>query len=100
MNVLLWIVQIALATLSFSGGAYKIFSFDQLAQMPQTAALSRAGWGDLGAFEILCAVLLIVPAAVWRRPGLASVAAVAVAVESVALATFYARYSLELAVTN
>ncbi len=31
--------------------------------MPQTAALSRGGWGSLGVFEMLCAILLIVPAA-------------------------------------
>ncbi|MGH8226908.1 MAG: hypothetical protein ACREU3_03215 [Steroidobacteraceae bacterium] len=44
MNMLLWIVQVALALFSFMGGQYKLFHFDALAQMPQSAALSHGGW--------------------------------------------------------
>jgi hypothetical protein len=43
MNILLWVVQLALAVFSFAGGAYKIFSFDELAKLPATGALPRAG---------------------------------------------------------
>ena len=100
MNVILWIVQIALAFLSFSGGAYKIFSFAELAKMPQTAALPRGAWGALGAFEIMCAVLLVVPAAISWRPLLTPVAAAALAVEGLVLSALFARYSLALAATN
>jgi hypothetical protein len=45
MNILLWIFQVALALLCFAGGAYKLFQFDELAKVPATAALPRAGWG-------------------------------------------------------
>jgi hypothetical protein len=38
-----------------------VFHFDEIAKMPQTMALSRGGWGALGMFEMLCAVLLVVP---------------------------------------
>ena len=100
MNILLWIVQLALAVLSFAGGAYKIFSFDELAKMPATAALSRGGWGALGVFEMLCAVLLLVPAATKWRPVLTPLAATALALESLALAVMYSRYSLSLTATN
>lgn len=100
MNILLWIVQVALAVLAFAGGAYKVFSFDQLAQMPATAALPRGGWGALGVFEMVCAVLLIVPAAIRRMPILTPLAAAALALESLALAWLYSRYSLDLAATN
>ena len=100
MNVLLWVLQILLALLSLAGGAYKIFSFDELAKMPATGALSRGGWGALGAFEMLCAVLLIVPAAMKWMPVLTPLAAAALALESLALAGLYARYSLKLAATN
>jgi outer membrane murein-binding lipoprotein Lpp len=31
MNVLLWVLQVALAFLYLSGGAYKVFKFDALA---------------------------------------------------------------------
>lgn len=61
MNILLWIVQVVLAVLAFAGGAYKIASFDELAKMPATAAMPRGAWGALGGFEMMCAVLLLVP---------------------------------------
>lgn len=100
MKVVLWIVQAVLALLAFAGGAYKLFSFDELAKMPATAALPRGAWGALGVFEIVCAILLIVPAATNWKPRLTPFAAVALALESVALAVVYARYSVQLAATN
>lgn len=98
MNILLWIFQAALALLYFSGGAYKVFSFDELA--PQMDALSRSGWSVVGMFEMLGAVLLIVPAAAKWMPVLTPIAAAALAIETFALAALYARYSLKVAVTN
>ncbi len=100
MNVLLWIFQVALALLSFAGGAYKVFMFDELAKVPTTGALSRGGWGALGVFEMLCAILLIVPAAAKWMPVLTPLAATALGLESLALAGLYARYSLKLTATN
>ena len=100
MNVLLWVVQAALALLSFGGGAYKVFMFDELAKMPAMGALSRGGWGALGVFEMLCGVLLVVPVATNWMPVLTPLAAAALALESLALAGLYARYSLELTATN
>jgi len=100
MNVLLWVVQAALALLSFGGGAYKVFMFDELAKMPAMDALARGGWGALGVFEMVCGVLLVVPVAANRMPFLTPLAAAALALESLALAVLYARYSLELTATN
>ena len=68
--------------------------------MPATEALSRTGWGALGGFEMLCAVLLIVPAFMKRMPNLTPLAAVALGLESLALAWLYARYSTDLTATN
>jgi hypothetical protein len=100
MNVFLWILQAALALLSFAGGAYKLFAYDELAKVPATAALPRAGWGGLGVFEMVCGVLLVVPAAAKWWPILTPVAAAALALESLVLAGVDARYSLELTATN
>ena len=100
MKILLWIFQVALALLSFAGGVYKVFMFDELAKVPATGALGRGGWGALGVFEMLCAVLLIVPAATNWMPVLTPLAAAALVLESLALAGLYARYSLELTATN
>ena len=98
MNVLLWVVQLALAFLCLAGGSYKAFMFGDLAN--QMRALPLGGWRALGGFEMLCGVLLVVPAATNWMPVLTPLAAAALALESLALAALYARYSLALAATN
>jgi len=98
MNVLLWVLQVALAFLYLSGGAYKVFKFDTLATYMR--ALSRGGWRTLGVLEMLGAVLLIVPAAAHWMPVLTPLAAAALALETLALAGLYARYSLKLTAAN
>ena len=98
MNVLLWILQLALALLYLAGGAYKVLHFDEIAN--QMAPLSRGGSGALGVLEMLGAVLLVVPAAAKRMPILTPLAAAALALESLALAGLYARHSLDLTAAN
>ena len=98
MNVLLWIVQIALALLYLAGGSYKVFMFDELAK--QLVAISRGGWRVLGVLEMVGGVLLIVPAAARWMPVLTPLAAAVLALETLGLAAVYARYSLAIAATN
>ncbi len=98
MNVLLWVLQVALALLYFSGGAYKVFMFDELAK--QMSALPRGGWRALGVLEMFGAVLLVVPAAARWMPELTPLAAAVLTMETLAIAALYARYSLQLAATN
>ena|ERR1044072_8661492 len=98
MNVLLWILQVALALLYFAGGSYKVFRFDELAG--QLAALPRGGWRALGVLEMVGAVLLVVPAAARWMPELTPLAAAVLALETLGLAALYARYSLAIAATN
>ena len=100
MNLLLWVLQVALALFYLAGGQYKVFHFDELVKVPPASALSRGEWGALGVFEMLCAVLLVVPAAAKWMPVLTPLAAAALALESVALALWFARYSLALRATN
>jgi uncharacterized membrane protein YphA (DoxX/SURF4 family) len=97
MNVLLWIAQVLLALLSIAGGAYKILEFDQIANMPQTAALPHAVWIALGVFEIICGLLLIIPISGGR---FVPIAATALAIEGIALAVLDARYSTEFKAQN
>jgi len=51
-------------------------------------------------FEVVGAVLLIVPAAAQWTPALTLLAAAALAFETLALAAVYARYSLKLTAAN
>ena len=98
MNALLWVLQVGLALLYFAGGAYKTFMFDELAG--QMGVLSRGGWRTLGILEVVCAVLLVFPAAARWVPALTPIAAAALALETLVLAGLYARNSLQLAPTN
>lgn len=98
MNILLWVLQIALAFLLISGGAYKVFKFDALAT--HMRALPRGGWRALGVLEMVGGLLLVVPPVVNWMPILTPLAAAVLALESLALAALYARYSLKLAATN
>ena len=98
MNMLLWVLQIALAFVYCSGGAYKVFKFDTLAN--HMRVLPRGGWRALGMLEIVGAVLLVIPTAVTGMPALLPLAAAVLALETLGLAALYARYSLKLAATN
>jgi hypothetical protein len=100
MNILLWVLQVALALFCLAGGAYKIFQFEELAKVPAAAALPRGGWGVIGVFEMLCAVLLVVPAAAQWMPILTPLTAAALTLESLALGGLFARYSLKLTAAN
>lgn len=91
MNILLWVLQIALAVLYLAGGSYKTFKFEELAK--QMVAIPHGGWRALGVLEMVGGVLMAVPAAV-------PYAAAVLALETLILAALYARHSLKLAATN
>jgi uncharacterized membrane protein YphA (DoxX/SURF4 family) len=98
MNILLWILQAGLAFMYLSGGAYKLFKFEELANQMQL--LPHAGWRLLGALEVVGGILLIIPAATKWMPSLTPLAAAVLALETLALAGLYASKSLKLAATN
>jgi hypothetical protein len=98
MNILLWVLQAVLALLYLAGGAYKVLGCKELTR--QFSALSGNGWRALGVLEMLGAVLLIVPAAANWMPVLTPLAAGVLALETLALAGLYARYSLKLTAEN
>lgn len=98
MNILLWIMQGALAFLYFSGGAFKIFKVEDVAS--QIPSIPHALWRVLGTIEVVGAVLLIVPLAFKWMPSLTPAAATVLAVETLLLAALYASHSLKIAVTN
>jgi drug/metabolite transporter (DMT)-like permease len=98
MNILLWVLQVALAFLYISGGAYKVFKVDNLAG--HFRGLPPTVWRALGVFELVGGVLLVVPAKLTGVPMLPALAAALLAIESLALAAAYARKSLKLVAAN
>jgi len=98
MNLLLWVLQFALALLCVSGGAYKAFKPDELSKL--VSSLPPVAWRSLGMFELICGVLLIVPAVASRMAFLTPFAASVLAVEALGLGVLYARRSLALTASN
>lgn len=98
MNAVLWTLQILLAVVYVAGGAYKTFMFDELAGT--MSSLPRGGWRALGLIEIAGGLLLVAPAATGWMPQLTPLAAIALTLETLLLAAFYARYSLAVTAAN
>ena len=93
MNILLWVLQVAMAFFCIAGGAYKITHFEQLQpMMASMRALPQVFWTCVGALEVLAGVGLIVPAATRIQPILTPVAAACMVVESVLITGLYLYY--------
>lgn len=98
MNILLWVLQGVLALFCVAGGAYKLAKPEDVAK--QARALSVGSWRLVGAFEFLCGVLLIAPAAAGWMPALTTLAAAALALETLGISALYARISTKLVAAN
>jgi hypothetical protein len=71
----------------------KVFMFDKIsADVPSFSALPRQAWMVLGILELICTVVLIVPAAFHWRPALTVVAATVLAIESLVFIWVHAKY--------
>lgn len=93
MNILLWVLQIALALLCIAGGAFQIFKIEELQQgVAAMRELPRGLWAFLGAFGCLAGLGLILPRALNVLPVVTPIVAVAVAAQSVLISGFYLYY--------
>jgi uncharacterized membrane protein len=93
MNNLLWVVQVLAALLYGSSGVMKVFMFDKISQdVPSFGALPREAWMALGILELVCAVGLIVPAALNWQPSLTVLAAAVLALESLVFVGVHIKY--------
>jgi hypothetical protein len=93
MNILLWVLQIALAWLCIAGGIFQIFKLEQLKTgVAAMRALPAGLWAFLGAFGCLAGLCLVLPAAVGVLPRLTPIAALAVAAQSLLITALYLHY--------
>ncbi len=93
MNILLWTLQIVGALLYGSSGVMKVFLFDTISEgVVSFGALPRDGWTALGILELVCAVGLIVPAALRWKPSLTVAAASVLAIESLVFVWVHIQY--------
>lgn len=93
MNVLLWVLQVLAALLYGASGVMKVFMFDKISgEVPSFGALPRGAWMALGILELVCAVGLIVPAALHWQPRLTVLAAAILAIESLVFIGVHVKY--------
>jgi hypothetical protein len=93
MNILLWVLQVALAWLCIAGGAFQIFKIEELqTTVASMRELPRALWAVLGTFGCFAGLGLILPGATNILPGLTPIAAAGVAVQSILITSFYIYY--------
>jgi uncharacterized membrane protein YphA (DoxX/SURF4 family) len=93
MNILLWVLQVLAALLYSASGLMKVFMFDKISEdVPSFGALPREAWTALGIVELVCAVGLIVPAALRWQPKLTAVAAAVLAIESLVFIGVHVKY--------
>ncbi|MCY7380524.1 MAG: DoxX family protein [Gemmatimonadaceae bacterium] len=93
MNILLWTLQVLAALLYGASGVMKVFMFDKVsADVPSFGALPREAWMALGILELVCAVGLIVPAALRWHPRLTVVAAALLAIEALVFIGVHVKY--------
>jgi len=93
MNILLWVVQVALAFLCLGGGSFKIF---KLAELEKTVnamrELPHGLWIFMGAVECLAGLCLILPGALNVLPRATPIAAAVLAVQSLLISALYLNY--------
>ena len=93
MNILLWVLQIALAWLCIAGGIFQIFKTEELKKdVASMRALPRGLWAFLGSIGCLAGLGLILPGLMNTLPILTPISALAVAAESVLISSFYLYY--------
>ncbi len=93
MNILLWVLQVLLALLCISGGAFQIFKIEELKRNTAAMrALPRGLWAFFGAFACVAGLCLIVPGALGMLPALTALAAAGVALEQALISAFYLKY--------
>lgn len=79
MNILLWVFQVLLALHTAMGAVWKYSNSEQT--VPSLKAIPHGVWLEMGAFELLCSLGLILPALNRRLATLAPIAAACVAAE-------------------
>jgi hypothetical protein len=79
MNILLWVLQILLALHTAIGAAWKFSNSEQT--VPSLSAIPHSVWLGMSAFELLCALGLILPAISKPLAILAPIAAIGIAAE-------------------
>lgn len=101
MNVCLWVVQGVVAFFCISGAAWRYSNYATAKDIASLQALSFGAWNAIGAFEVVCALLLILPAFFKWSPKITPIAATCLAVELLLVTALHVHYfGFELKAAN
>jgi len=80
MNILLWVLQVALALHTLVGAVWK-FSHTAEQTMPSLGAIPNRAWLTMAIIEILCGIALLLPALIKSLSIAIPIAALVIAAE-------------------
>ncbi len=93
MNIVLWGLQIIIAFFCISGSVWRFFNYEEASKdVASMKALSYGMWNAIGAFEIICALGLILPGLLRLKPSYMGVAAAALAIEMLLISGLHIKY--------
>lgn len=102
MNIVLWALQGVLAFFCVSGAVWRFKNYEEASKdVPSMAALSQGMWNAIGAFEIICALGLILPGLLKMKTILTPIAAACLAVELLLVTALHvSHFGFEVKATN
>jgi hypothetical protein len=102
MNILLWVLQILVAAFCSMGAAWRFLNYEQASKdIASLKALSYGMWNAIGAFEIVCALCLILPGVFNVKTILTPIAAACLAVELLLVSGLHVHFfGFQLRATN
>ncbi|HVZ80735.1 MAG TPA: hypothetical protein VHE12_08050 [bacterium] len=92
MNILLWLLQILVAWFCIVGAVWRYFNYSTAKDIASLQALSFGTWNAIGAFEIVCSLLLILPAILKLSPKITPIVAACLAVELLLVTALHVHY--------
>jgi putative oxidoreductase len=102
VNIVLWILQGVIALFCIMGSIWRFNNYEQASKdVPSLNALSYGVWNAIGAFEIICALGLILPGVLKMKPILTPVAAACLAVEMLLVTGLHVKFfGFQVTATN
>ena len=93
MSVLLWALQVLIAMFCIMGSLWRFFNYEQAVNdVASLGALSQGMWNAIGAFEIVCALGLILPGAFNMKPSLTPIAAACLTAEMLLISALHINF--------
>lgn len=92
MNVFFWVLQVVVAFFCVSGAVWRYSNYAIAKDIASLQALSFGTWNAIGAFEVVCSILLILPAILKWSHKITPIAAACLAVELLLVTALHVHY--------